>query len=100
MSGVINVGNPKTIVLKDAIHIIAGKLGANHLLGFGNMDYRPDQVMKLEPACESLTAIGWKPIVSFANGIAQTIQWLQGITLDPLHCDNGQDVVFNLPPRR
>jgi nucleoside-diphosphate-sugar epimerase len=100
MSGVINVGNPKTIILKDAIHIIADKLSAKHLLGFGNMDYRPDQVMKLEPACESLTAIGWKPIVSFANGIAQTIQWLQGITLDPLHCDNGQDVVFNLPPRR
>jgi UDP-glucose 4-epimerase len=100
MSGVINVGNPKTIILKDAIHIIADKLGANHLLGFGNMDYRPDQVMKLEPACESLTAIGWKPIVSFENGIAQTIQWLHGITLDPLRCDNGKVIAFKLPPRR
>jgi nucleoside-diphosphate-sugar epimerase len=100
MSGVINVGNPKTIILKDAIHTIADKLGANHLLGFGKMDYRPDQVMKLEPACESLTAIGWKPIVSFENGIAQTIQWLQGITVDPLRCENGEVVAFKLPPRR
>ena len=100
MSGVINVGNPKTIVLKDAIHIIAGKLGANHLLGFGNMDYRPDQVMKLEPACESLTDIGWKPVVSFENGIAQTIQWLRGITVDPLRCENGEVVAFKLPSRR
>ena len=99
MSGVINVGNPKTIILKDAINIIADKLSANHLLGFGKLDYRPDQVMKLEPACESLTAIGWKPIVSFENGIAQTIQWLHREVLDPLHCDNGQDVVFNLPSR-
>ena len=100
MSGVINVGNPKTIILKDAIHIIADKLNANHLLGFGNLDYRPDQVMKLEPACESLTAIGWKPIVSFENGIAQTIQWLQGITVDPLRCENGEVVAFKLPSRR
>ena len=100
MSGVVNVGNPKTIILKDAIHIIANKLNANHLLGFGTMDYRPDQVMKLEPACESLTAIGWKPVVSFENGIAQTIQWFRGITVDPLHCEDGQEVIFNLPPRR
>ena len=100
LSGVINVGNPKTIILKDAIHIIANKLNANHLLGFGTMDYRPDQVMKLEPACESLAAIGWKPVVSFENGIAQTIQWRHREVVEPLHCDNGREVVFNLPPRR
>jgi nucleoside-diphosphate-sugar epimerase len=100
MSGVINVGNPKTVILKDAIHIIANKLGANQLLGFGKMDYRPDQVMKLEPACESLTAIGWKPVVSFENGISQTIQWRHREVVEPLHCEDGQEVVFNLPPRR
>ena len=100
ISGIVNVGNPKTIILKDAIHIIADKLGANHLLGFGTMDYRPDQVMKLEPACESLTAIGWKPVVSFENGIAQTIQWRHREVVDPLRCEDGQEVVFNLPPRR
>ena len=100
MSGVVNVGNPKTIILKDAIHIIANKLNANHLLGFGTMDYRPDQVMKLEPACESLTAIGWKPVVSFENGIAQTIQWRHREVVEPLHCEDGQAVVFNLPQRR
>ncbi len=100
LSGVINVGNPKTIILKDAIHIIANKLNANHLLGFGKMDYRPDQVMKLEPACESLTAIGWMPVVSFENGIAQTIQWRHREFVEPLHCEDGREVVFNLPPRR
>lgn len=100
MSGVVNVGNPNTIILKDAIHIISNKLGANHLLGFGTMDYRTDQVMKLEPACETLTAIGWKPVVSFENGIAQTIQWRHREVVEPLHCEDGQEVVFNLPPRR
>ena len=100
ISGVVNVGNPQTVTLKSAIQMIADQLGASNLLGFGKLDYRPDQVMKLEPACESLTSNGWKPVVSFANGIAQTIQWRHGDTLDPLVCDDGQKVVFNLSPRR
>jgi len=99
-AGVVNVGNPQTVILKDAIHIIAKQLGAKDLLGFGKLAYRPDQVMKLEPACESLTAIGWKPVVSFENGIAQTIQWRHGEVLTPLRCLNGQEVSFNLSPRR
>ncbi len=100
MSGVINVGNPQTVILKEAVHVIADQLGAQGLLGFGNLPYRPDQVMKLEPACESLTAIGWKPVVSFENGIAQTIQWRHRKPLDPLRCEDGQEVVFTLPSRR
>ena len=100
MSGVLNVGNPQTVILKEAVQVIADKLGSQGLLGFGNLAYRPDQVMKLEPACESLTAIGWKPVVSFENGIAQTIQWLQRMPLDPLHCEDGQEVIFTLPLRR
>ncbi|MDP1852016.1 MAG: NAD(P)-dependent oxidoreductase [Candidatus Planktophila sp.] len=100
ISGVVNVGNPQTVILKEAVLIIANQLGAQGLLGFGNLPYRPDQVMKLEPACESLTAIGWKPVVSFENGIAQTIQWRHRMVLDPLRCDDGQEVVFKLPTRR
>ena len=100
ISGIVNVGNPKTVVLKDAIEMIAEKLGAKGLLGFGKLAYRPDQVMKLEPACESLTAIGWRPIVSFENGVAQTIQWRHREVVDPLQCVDGQDIVFNLPSRR
>ena len=100
ISGIVNVGNPKTVVLKDAIEMIAEKLGAKELLGFGKMAYRADQVMKLEPACESLTAIGWKPIVSFENGVTQMIQWSHRETVEPLRCEDGQNVVFNLPSRR
>ena len=100
ISGVVSVGNPQTVVLKDAINIIAEQLGAKGLLGFGKITYRPDQVMKLEPACESLTAIGWKPVVSFENGVKQTIQWRHRLKETPLHCQDGQDIIFNLPPRR
>lgn len=100
ISGVVNVGNPQTIILKDAIHLVADQLGTQGLLSFGALAYRSDQVMKLEPACESLTAIGWKPIVTFENGIKQTIQWRHRKELTPLHCEDGQEVVFKLPSRR
>ena len=99
-SGIINVGNPHTVVLKDAINMIASQLNVTSLLRFGAIEYRPDQVMKLEPVCETLTAIDWKPIVSFENGIKQTIQWQRREQETPLHCNNGQEVIFNLPSRR
>ncbi len=100
ISGIINVGNPATVTLKDAIQEIADQLGVQGLLNFGALPYRSDQVMKLEPACESLTAMGWEPLVSFDNGIKQTIQWRLRMALDPLRCEDGQEVVFKLPPRR
>lgn len=100
ISGIINVGNPQTINLRDAIEIIAKELKAEHLLNFGALAYRPDQVMKLEPACESLKAIGWEPIVTFEDGVRQTIQWQSRMALEPLRCKDGQEVVFNLPSRR
>ncbi len=98
--GIVNVGNPKTIFLKNAVNEIANQLGVRGLLNFGAVDYRLDQVMKLQPACESLSAIGWKPIVSFENGIKQTIQWLNRTALDPLRCDDGKEFAFKLPLRR
>ena len=100
LSGIVNVGNPQTVQLKEAIQGIADQLNAPGLLNFGALPYRPDQVMKLEPACEKLTAIGWRPIVTFDSGIKQTIQWRRRMALDPLPCEDGQEVVFNLPSRR
>lgn len=100
VSGIVNVGNPKTVILRDAVNEIAMQLGVTGLLNFGALEYRPDQVMKLQPACESLTAIGWQPIVSFEEGIRQTIQWRHREKETALHCTNGQEVIFNLPSRR
>ena len=98
--GIINVGNPETINLRYAVNLIAQSLDASAQLNFGALPYRPDQVMKLEPACESLTAIGWRPIVSFEEGVEQTIQWQLGQALTPLRCKDGRDIIFDLPPRR
>lgn len=99
-AGTVNVGNPETIILKDAVTKIAQILGAEKLLNFGAVAYREDQVMKLQPACETLISIGWKPIVSFDSGVAQTIAWLKGQSADELVCLEGEDATFELPARR
>lgn len=100
IAGVVNVGNPQTIILKDAVTKIAQILGSEKLLNFGVVTYREDQVMKLQPACEKLISIGWKPIVSFDSGIAQTIAWLKGQSADELVCLEGENITFELPVRR
>jgi dTDP-D-glucose 4,6-dehydratase len=56
--------------------------------------------MKLQPACETLISIGWKPVVTFDSGVAQTIAWLKGQSADELVCLEGEKTTFELPARR
>jgi dTDP-D-glucose 4,6-dehydratase len=69
------------------------------LLAFGAIDYRTDQVMKLQPICETLTRIGWQPQVGFLEGINQTIDWLMGKDVHPLKTKTGKTLDFKLPSR-
>ena len=97
--GIVNVGNPNTIILKDAVTSIARELGSNEMLEFGAIEYREDQVMKLQPLCESLTKAGWNPQIEFEDGIAQTIKWLGREDASTLKQINGKTAVFTLPTR-
>jgi nucleoside-diphosphate-sugar epimerase len=99
IEGIVNVGNPQTINLKEAVLEIAGNLGAKNLLDFGAVEYRPDQVMKLKPLCEKLTRAGWSPQISFENGISQTISWLKREPSNEIKLDSGEVIEVNLPLR-
>lgn len=99
ISGTVNIGNPETIILRDAVTSIARKLDAQNLLDFGAIEYREDQVMKLKPLCEKLSNAGWKPEVEFESGITQTMNWLEGKTSNSLYLSSGNEVTFNLPLR-
>jgi hypothetical protein len=45
-------------------------------LGFGEVPYRPDQVMHLEGDISRLTsATGWTPRTTLCEGLARTIAW-------------------------
>ena len=99
IEGVVNVGNPNTINLKEAILEIAQNLGGQELLEFGAVEYRPDQVMKLKPLCEKLSQAGWSPQVSFKDGMTQTIAWLKRESSNQLKMASGNITNFNLPLR-
>jgi nucleoside-diphosphate-sugar epimerase len=97
--GIVNVGNTQTISIYDAATTIGRILEKQELLEFGALDYRPDQVMRLQPLCETLTKAGWHPQISFEQGIRQTIDWLQRKELQPIITDSGQSLDFKLPVR-
>jgi nucleoside-diphosphate-sugar epimerase len=99
VEGIVNIGNPETINLKEAVVEISKNLDAQYLLEFGAVEYRPDQVMKLKPLCEKLTQVGWKPQISFQNGISQTIAWLTHKPSNEVNLNSGDVMNFNLPAR-
>lgn len=99
IAGIVNVGNPVTISIKNAVNTIGKILNEEKLLNFGAVEYRQDQVMKLKPLCEKLTSVGWKPEISFNDGISQTIKWLTGENSNQLKTISGSYINFDLPAR-
>jgi len=97
LSGVINVGNPETIEVRDVVLKIASLEGRSDLLEFGSIPYREDQVMKLEPICKSLNSVGWTPMVSIDSGIAHLRKYFIEKTNSPLKLKDGTSKSFNLP---
>jgi UDP-glucose 4-epimerase len=99
VSGIVNVGNPTTISIREVANKVAGYFASARLLNFGGLPYRQDQVMKLKPVCESLLNFGWTPKIDFDQGLKQTIDWLLGRELGPIVAQNGIIFDSNLPPR-
>jgi len=91
---IFNLGNPSTNTVKKVLSLIEELLGKNRLLKFGAISYRDDQVMKLEPKCEGLINLGWKPKVSLESGIRQSIDWFIGNTEKPLLLDENESIFF------
>ncbi len=97
--GTVNAGNPETILIREVGLKIARILRKESLLDFGALDYRPDQVMKLRPICETLTRSGWSPLIRFEPGITQTVQWLLRKEISPIRITNDEVITFKLPAR-
>lgn len=99
LHGIVNVGNPETVQIRKVAQLIGRKLGREDLLGFGEVEYRPDQVMKLAPRCESLIKHGWEPRIALEDGISHLIKWMSRQPNEPLRCKNGESLNLHLPIR-
>ncbi|QWE10881.1 NAD(P)-dependent oxidoreductase [Polynucleobacter sp. es-EL-1] len=74
--GVFNLGSGKAYMLKTIIEKIRDLIDPKLPLGFGEVQYRPDQVMHLQADISRLNnATGWLPKFELDQAIEETVAW-------------------------
>ena len=74
--GVFNLGSGEAVQVRAAIETIRDLAAPAMELVFGEIPFRPDQVMHMQANIARLKAgTGWSPQVPFAAGIARTVAW-------------------------
>lgn len=74
--GIFNLGSGRVYTLRNIVETIRNQIDPDLPLGFGEVPYRPDQVMHLEADITRLReTTGWTPATSLESGIGQDIQW-------------------------
>ena len=74
-AGIYNLGHPEAPALRDTVTMLRDLVDPNADLGFGEVPYRPDQVMVLQPDVGRLAALGWEPRVPIDVGLRETVEW-------------------------
>ena len=76
--GAFNVGSGKPVPLRRIVETIRDAAAPGAPLGFGEVPYRPDQVMHLEAGIEKLVAAtGWSPAIPLEEGVRETVEWFR-----------------------
>lgn len=77
-AGVFNLGSGVARPLRTVIEQVRDRIDPALTLGFGEVPYRPDQVMHLEADISRLTAAtGWTPETPFDHALARTIDYFR-----------------------
>ena len=74
-SGVYNLGSPDAPPLRDTVTTLRDLVNPAAELGFGEIPYRPDQVMILQADIRRLSALGWRRRISLVEGLSETVAW-------------------------
>jgi UDP-glucose 4-epimerase len=79
-TGIFNLGSGQAVTVKTVVEKIRQYINPAISLGFGQVPYRPDQVMFLQADIGRIKqATGWSPQVNLDEGIQQTIAWCKQI---------------------
>jgi UDP-glucose 4-epimerase len=74
--GIFNLGSGQAYRLKTIIEKIKDMIDPNLPLGFGEVEYRPDQVMHLQADISRLNKVtGWLPEYDLDQAIKETVAW-------------------------
>lgn len=71
--GVFNVGSPEAPPLRETIGKLRDLVDPQASLGFGELAYRPDQVMVLAADVSRMLSLGWRPEISLDEGLRETV---------------------------
>jgi UDP-glucose 4-epimerase len=76
VEGVFNLGSSDAPQLRDTVTLLRDLVSPGAPLGFGEVPYRPDQVMHLQADIGKLSRVtGWAPRVDLATGLDKTVRW-------------------------
>lgn len=76
IEGVYNLGSGRAVAVRHLVETIRDDINPDLPLGWGEVPYRPDQVMHLEADSSRLQkATGWMPQTSLEDGLNRTIEW-------------------------
>lgn len=74
--GFFNLGSGSAPPLRQVIEAVRDLVAPGQAIGFGEVPYRPDQVMHLQADIRRLTqATGWRPVVPLDEGLRSTVRW-------------------------
>jgi UDP-glucose 4-epimerase len=74
-SGIYNVGSAKAPLLRETVIALRDMVAPGAELGFGELPYRSDQVMILQPDVQRLASLGWRENISLTDGLVETAEW-------------------------
>jgi len=76
VQGIFNLGSGKAHTVRSIVERIRDLIDPNLPLGFGEIPYRPDQIMHLQADITKLQdATGWSPRVGLDEGLRRTVDW-------------------------
>jgi UDP-glucose 4-epimerase len=74
--GIYNLGSGRAVSVRRVVEAVRDLIDPSLPLGFGEVPYRPDQVMHLEADITRLrTDVGWSPRVGLEEGLRRTVEW-------------------------
>jgi UDP-glucose 4-epimerase len=77
-SGIFNLASGSSQSLRTVIEMIRDMIDPKLPLGFGEIPYRPDQVMILEGDVARLRSVtGWSASTSLQEGLARCVRWFR-----------------------
>ena len=76
VTGIFNLGSGVAVPLRKVIETIRDLIDPGLSLGFGEVPYRPDQVMRLHADVKELRlAANWQPMIDLQSGLRDLVSW-------------------------